>query len=212
MATDWRDERIAELEGELARKDAELAARDVRTAQLEAQVAELTKQVAELIEIVGRNSRNSHLPPSTNPPGTRGGQGKGKPGKRKRGGQPGHGGSHRVLLAPERVDEFVDLYPSHCEGCARELPQVADPCAKRFQQTEMPPVRPHTKEWRCHEVGCPSCGHRTRAPYDATQIPASAFGPRLMALIALVTGVYHLCLQHSRAEQRGVAEVIGRQK
>jgi transposase len=192
VATDWRDERIAELEGELARKDAELAARDVRTAQLEAQVAELTKQVAELIEIVGRNSRNSHLPPSTDPPGTRGGQGKGKPGKRKRGGQPGHGGSHRVLLAPERVDEFVDLYPSHCEGCARELPQVADPCAKRFQQTEMPPVRPHTKEWRCHEVGCPSCGHRTRAPYDATQIPASAFGPRLMALIALVTGVYHL--------------------
>src|ERR1019366_8505466 len=35
-------------------------------------------------------------------------------------------------------------------------------------------------------------GHRTRASYDATQIPASAFGPRLMALIALITGVYHL--------------------
>jgi transposase len=194
VATDWRDQRIAELEGELARRDAGLAARDVRIAQLEAQVAALTKQVAELLEIVGRNSRNSHLPPSTDPPGTRGGQGKekGKPGKRKRGGQPGHGGCHRVLLPPERVDEFVDLYPSHCEGCARELPEVADPCAKRFQQTEMPPVRPHTKEWRCHEVGCPSCGHRTRAPYDATQIPASAFGPRLMALIALVTGVYHL--------------------
>jgi transposase len=194
VARDWRDERIAELEGELARKDGELASRDVRIAQLEAQVAALTKQVAELLEIVGRNSRNSHLPPSTDPPGARGGQGKGKgtPGKRKRGGQPGHGGSYRVLLPPEQVDQFVDLYPSHCEGCARELPEVADPCPKRFQQTEMPPVRPHTKEWRCHEVGCPRCGHRTRAPYDATQIPASAFGPRLMALIALVTGVYHL--------------------
>ena len=154
MAPDWRDDRIAELEGELARKDAELAARDVRIAQLETQVATLSKQVAELLEIVGRNSRNSHLPPSTDPPGTRGGQGKeDKPGKRKRGGQPGHGGSHRVLLPPERVDEFVDLYPSHCEGCARELPEVADPRAKRFQQTEMPPVRPqefgiHKASWQ----------------------------------------------------------------
>jgi hypothetical protein len=30
VAADWRDERIAELEGELARKDAELAARGIR--------------------------------------------------------------------------------------------------------------------------------------------------------------------------------------
>ena len=187
VAADWRDDRIAELEGALA-------AREARIVQLEAQVAALTKQVAELLEIVGRNSRNSHLPPSTDPPGTRGEQGKdkGKPGQRKRGGQPGHGGSHRALVSPEQVDEVVDLYPSYCEGCAGELPKVPDPCPRRFQQTEMPPVRPHTKEWRCHEVGCPSCGHRTRAPYDATQIPASAFGPRLMALIALMTGVYHL--------------------
>jgi transposase len=187
VSADWRDERIAELE-------AELSARDVRIGELESQVAALTKQVAELLEVIGRNSRNSHLPPSTDPPGTRGGQGtgKGKPGQRKRGGQPGHGGSHRVLLPPEQVDEVVDFYPSHCEGCAGVLPKVPDSSPKRFQQTEMPPVRPHTKEWRCHEVGCPSCGHRTRAPYDATQIPASAFGPRLMALIALVTGVYHL--------------------
>jgi len=74
VATDWRDERIAELECELARKGAELAARDARIAQLEAQVAALTKQVAELLEIVGRNSRNSPLPPSTDPPGTRGGR------------------------------------------------------------------------------------------------------------------------------------------
>ena len=111
MSTDWRDERIAELEGDLARKDAELAVRDVRIAQLEAQVAALTKQVSELLEIVGRNSRNSHLPPSTDPPGT--------PDapfplpcapRERRGGQPGHGGSHRALLPPERVDEFVDLY------------------------------------------------------------------------------------------------------
>ena len=200
MAADWRDERIAELEAESARKDVELAARDARIAVLEGQVATLTahvaaltKQVADLKEKLGRNSRNSHLPPSSDGPGMRGasGQGKGQPGTRKRGGQPGHGGSRRKLLPPEQVDEVVDLYPADCDGCARELPEVPDTCANRYQQTEVPPIKPHTKEWRCHEVTCPGAAQDARAVRRET-IPASPFGPRLMALIAIVTGVYHV--------------------
>ena len=208
VAADWRDERIAELEAEGARKDARISEleadvvrKDAQIAQLEgqvatltAQVAALTKQVAELMERLGRNSRNSHMPPSSDPPGTRGssGQGKDKQGGRKRGGQPGHGGSRRTLLPPDQVDEVVDVFPSHCEGCADELPQVRDPEAHRYQQVEMPPIKPHTKEWRCHEVACPKCRHKTRATYDAAKIPASPFGPRLMAMIAFLTGVYHV--------------------
>ena len=84
------------------------------------------------------------------------------------------------------------MFPSHCEGCADELPQVRDPEAHRYQQVEMPPIKPHTKEWRCHEVACPKCRHKTRATYDAAKIPASPFGPRLMAMIAFLTGVYHV--------------------
>jgi len=201
VAADWRVERIAELEAESARKDVELAARDVRIAELEghvatltSQVAVLTKQVAELMEKLGRNSRNSHLPPSSDGPGRRGpsGEGKGKPGARKRGGQPGHGGSSRALLPPDEVDNIVDLFPSHCDGCAGELPAVQDREPHRYQQVEVPPIKPHTTEWRCHEVACPKCRHKTRAPYDPETIPASPFGPRLMALIAFLTGVYHV--------------------
>jgi transposase len=207
VAMDWRDERIAELEAEGARKDAriaeletQVAQKDARIAELEGQVATLTsqvavlaKQVAELMEKLGRNSRNSHLPPSTDPPGTRGQSGKGQgSGNRKRGGQPGHGGSRRTLLPPEQVDEFVDLFPPYCEGCAEELPEVQDPDAHRYQQVELPPIRPHTTEWRCHEVACRKCRTKTRAAYDLGRIPASPFGPRLMALIAFLTGVYHV--------------------
>ncbi len=200
VVADWRDERIAELEAESARKDVALVARDARIAELEgqvatltAQVAVLTKQVAELMEKLGCNSRNSHLPPSSDGPGQRGasGQGKGHQGTRKRGGQPGHGGSRRTLLPLDEVDEVVDLFPSHCDGCARELPEVHDREAHRYQQVDVPPIKPHTKEWRCHEVTCPKCSCKTRAPYDVT-IPASPFGPRLMALIAFLTGVYHV--------------------
>jgi transposase len=201
VAADWRGERIAELEAEVARKDGELAVRDARIAELEGQVATLTahvaaltKQVAALMEKLGRNSSNSHLPPSSDGPGRRGatGEGKGKPGARKPGGQPGHGGSRRTLLPPDEVDEIIDVFPSHCDSCARELPEVRDSEAQRYQQVEVPPIKPHTKEWRCHEVTCPKCRHKTRVPFDPEIIPASPFGPRLMALIAFLTGVYHV--------------------
>jgi transposase len=72
------------------------------------------------------------------------------------------------------------------------LPRVPDPSAKRYQQTEVPPIEPFTTEWRRHEVTCPCCKYRTRAPYVDGEIPASPFGPLLMAIVALLTGVYHL--------------------
>lgn len=187
MTRDWRDDRIEELE-------AELVARDARIAELEEQVASLMKQVAELAAKLGQNSRNSHLPPSSDSPEERrqrGGKHRSK-GERKRGGQPGHQGAQRELLPPEKVNKFVDLFPSHCENCWKPLPRVPDAAAKRYQQTEVPPIEPHTTEWRRHEVACPCCRYRTRAAYDEGKIPASPFGPRLMAIMALITGVYHL--------------------
>lgn len=197
---DGRDERIADLEVRLAAKDVRLAAKDARIAELEQQVATLmeqvvalTKQVAVLTEKLGQNSRNSHLPPSSDPPGSKRGKGKQKSqGKRKRGGQKGHKGNRRELLPEAAVDEFIEFFPPQCENCWEPLPQVPDPSAKRYQMTEVPPVKPHTTEYRRHEVKCPDCGFKTRAVYDEEKIPASPFGPRLMSIVALLTGVYHV--------------------
>ena len=44
-------------------------------------------------------------------------------------------------------------------------------------------------EYRRHSVTC-ACGYTTLAKID--DVPASPFGPRLMSLVALLTGVYHL--------------------
>jgi transposase len=204
VTTDWRDARIAELEAEVAARDeriAEVAKLEARVAEQQARIVEqderiakLEAMVAELTERLGQNSRNSHLPPSSDSPAARRGRKdkKKSQGQRKRGGQQGHQGAHRELLPPEKVSKFVDLFPSQCENCWATLPQVPDPSAKRYQQTEVPPIEPHTTEWRRHEVQCGSCGFKTRAAYDETKIPASAFGPRLMAIMALLTGVYHL--------------------
>jgi len=197
VAQDWRDERIAELEAELAARDgriAELEAEVARLRPLEQQVAELMKRVAELTDQLGRNSSNSHLPPSSDSPEERKRRrNKAKKDKqRKRGGQQGHTGAHRELLPPDKVSKFVDLFPAECENCWEPLPRVADLSATRHQQTEVPPIEPHTTEWRRHQIACPCCGYKTRAAYDASQIPALPFGPRLTAIMALMTGVYHL--------------------
>ena len=193
MASDWRDERIAELE-------TQLRARDERIAQLEQQIAELVKQAAELAGKLGLNSQNSHLPPSSDSPEERRkrrNKNKAKRKDRKRGAQKGHAGAHRELLPPEKVNKFVDLYPSECENCWNALPRIPDASAIRHQHTEAPPIEPYTTEWRRHEVTCPHCLFKTRAALDERVIPASPFGPRLMAIAALFTGVYHLSRRKS---------------
>jgi transposase len=195
VAEDWRDQRIAE--------------QDRRIAELEQQVAELTKRVAELTELLGRNSTNSHLPPSSDSPEERRrrrNKAKKERQQRKRGGQQGHVGAHRDLVPPDKVQKFVDLFPAECENCWKPLPRVADPSATRYQQTEVPPIMPHTTEWRRHQVTCPCCGYKTRAAYDTNVIPASPFGPRLMAIMALMTGVYNL---GRRRAVEMLADIVG---
>jgi transposase len=184
--------RIAEQDAKLAEQAARIAEQDAKLAEQAARIAELTAQVAKLTELLGRNSRNSHLPPSSDGPGAATkGKLHGKFG-RKRGGQKGHRGNHRSLLPPELVNTFVDLFPPVCLGCARELPRTPDATACRYQQLDLRDHRPHVTEWRRHEVVCQRCGAATRAEYDRTQLPSFAFGPCLTAVVVLLTGAYHL--------------------
>ncbi len=195
--TDLRDQRIAELEAENAAQRAEIA-------QLKATVAELTQLVLTLKEQLNRSSGNSSKPPSSDTPSQRSERrGKGKSG-RGRGGQPGHSGSSRALVPAERVDEFKNLFPSECENCWVALPQTPDPSAQRFQTLELPQPKAHVTEWLQHGVECQQCHHKTWA--STAPIPVSPFGPRMSAVIGLLTGVYHLS---RRAAVSVLSDVVG---
>jgi len=185
--------RIAQLEAEWDAERSRSQRLEQQIGELLEQITALTQRVAELTERLGQNSRNSHLPPSSDPPGTAGKGGGQRPkSDRPRGGQRGHRGSRRELVAADKVDDVVDLYPAECENCWAALPEQPDPAAKRYQWIEVPPLRPYIKETRRHAVTCPCCGYKTRAAYSEQEIPASPFGPRLMGMIALLTGVYHV--------------------
>ena len=198
-STQTSDPRIAALEAQIAEQQAQIAEQQahmveqqVHMVEQQAQIAVLTAQLAKLTEQQNRNSKNSHLPPSSDGPGSGAkGKARGKRG-RKRGGQKGHRGCHREHLPPERVDRFVDLFPPVCLCCGHRLPRVLDADAIRYQQLDLRDHRPHLTEWRRHEVACERCGGYTRAEYDRSQIPELAFGPCLAAVVVLLTGAYHL--------------------
>lgn len=178
-------------------RDQRIAEQQRRIEQLEREVTELKQLVAKLMAQLGQNSRNSHLPPSSDGPAGRPPEKKPPRGdaKKKRGGQPGHEGHKRELLPVEKVNKVVELYPGECENCWAALPEVRDENATRYQVTEMPPVQPHTTEFRRNAVACGCCGYTTLAKVD--QVPASPFGPQLMSLITLLTGVYHISRRHT---------------
>ena len=97
-----------------------------------------------------------------------------------------------MLLSPDQIDEVVNLFPPECESCWNALPQTLDPRARRHQHVELRPLSAHRTEYRRHAVVCPHCEYKTRAAYDEDVIPRSAFGPRLMSVVVMLTGVYHL--------------------
>ena len=71
--------------------------------QLRSQLTALATELASLRERIGRSSRNSSKPPSSDGPGFNSPERR-KGSGRKRGGQPGHPGSGPELLPIERVD------------------------------------------------------------------------------------------------------------
>lgn len=176
-------------------------------AVLWAELVRLRERVAELEARLGQNSANSSRPPSSDlpsapPPAKR------APSERKRGGQPGHTAHQRLLVPPERVDHVVDHWPAVCRHCQAALPPapnlvVAD--AVTHQVTELPPVQAEVTEHRLQRLRCPCCGEETRATLPPA-VPSGAFGPRLQATVALLTGRYHLS---RRAVVAICTEVLG---
>jgi transposase len=104
------------------------------------------------------------------------------------------------------VDKVVNLFPPMCLGCGHALREELDAAPCRYQQLELRDHRLDVTEWRCHEVECERCGAATQAKYNRTKIPSSVFGPCLTAVVALLTGAYHLS---RRKTQRLLSELLG---
>lgn len=165
--------------------------------QLESENAELRAQLRQ-------NSRNSSKPPSSDPPETPGK--KLEPTGRKPGGQPGHKGTKRELVAPEKVDQFVFVSaPETCGGCAGSLVREEGRIGRSHQVVELPRVVPHVTQYDLGTGYCACCNAWTTAALPEG-VPQGMFGPRLTAFVALCTGKYRLS---KRVAQELLADVLG---
>ena len=149
-----------------------------------AEITALRERVDEHDRLLKRDSTNSSLAPSNDPPLTRQQrrarerERAKREGRKQRGGQPGHEGKTRGLAAPERVDDHVDHVPVSC-GCGRRFDgseeRVGVPVFRRSGSCRRSSAL--VIEHRLHRLLCPECGTAVLAEGDG--VSASAFGPRL---------------------------------
>jgi transposase len=168
---------------------------DRMIAEQKAQIAELVARLAELERRLNRHSGNSSMPPSSDvfvrpekPKAVKSG--------RKRGKQPGAGGSGLALVGDP--DRLVDVFPPACGGCGVGFAglEAADSSGfTRRQCHDVPAVTVEVTETRWHEVRC-GCGHVTAAQVGAGVPDVPVYGPGLRAL-----AVYLLVFQHVPVER-----------
>lgn len=178
--------------------------------ELRTENAVLRDQIEELERRAGRDSGNSSMPPSSDPPASRAERRRKareayKRSMRKSGGQPGHRGKSREPVAPERVNKRVEHLPDCCD-CGHVFDgseeRVGDPVV--HQQYELPVIVPLVFEHARLRLRCPACEQATLASLSAGA--GSGFGPRCDARIAMLAGVFRLSRDQVR---QTLVEVFG---
>src|SRR6266566_3330919 len=165
------EERIAQLELELAREQAKTARVEAELARERAENASLRQQMeqlwARLREVEGRlakDSHNSSKPPSSDGPGRQPRSQRTRSGK-KTGGQPEHPG--RTLMQVAQPDEIVSHRPAACVHCQQPLEKVPGRVKERRQVHDLPAVRVVVQEHQVEEVWCPACQGRNEGSFPS---------------------------------------------
>jgi transposase len=142
-------------------------------------IAQLQQRIQVLEEREGKDSHNSHLPPSSDrfvrqPRSLRKKSGK------KAGGQPGHEGT--TLRWQACPDEVIVHPVTHCTSCQQDLQALPALQVERRQVVDVPSPQLWVAEHQAEQKQCPACHHITVASFPAEVAAPLQYGPRLGAM------------------------------
>ncbi len=163
--------------------EAELAATQTKLRKMEELLQLALERISKLEEQLNKTSKNSSKPPSTDQkPNTADKKNK----KRK-----SHKGRARTPYSQDRVNHRVSCKRKCCPHCnSNKLEQLSE-TPFSWQQVELPEIQAIVTQFDCLRYKCKDCNRRSMGKLPEG-IPFSAFGPKLMAFVACLTGRFHL--------------------
>ncbi|NIA16566.1 MAG: transposase, partial [Nitrospiraceae bacterium] len=151
---------------------------------MEKENAALRKRIEELERLLGMNSRNSSMPPSSDGPNAPAQSQKLR--RRKRGARKGHEPHLRELAPPEKVTRRIELKVKECV-CGGRCLELCEQEPWRHQIVDIPPIVPEVTEYVQYAHQCKDCGEFVYVPLP-DDVKRTHFGPGVLALVAIMTG------------------------
>jgi transposase len=171
---------LARAKATLAHKTAQLLEQQQLNHQLRCRIRELEREIERGPAPVERDSHNSSLPPSLDPPWKKTPRThslRQQTGRRV-GGQPGHRGS--TLRRADSPDEVVTHAAQTCPGCGSSLHGADAITSERRQVFDLPVVRLCVTEHRRETRRCPKCATQARGEFPAEVCAPTQYGPRVL--------------------------------
>lgn len=168
----------------LARQSQELLEQRQLNHQLLRRIRELEREIERGTPLVARDSHNSSLPPSLDPPWQKVKRTSSlrKKSGRSPGGQPGHRGA--TLKQTAHPDQVITHAPEACPDCGASLHEAEVVDTSRRQVFDFPPVRLLVTEHRAETRRCTACGAEARGDFPSGLRAPVQYGGAVLARAA----------------------------
>jgi transposase len=170
----------------------------VQVTELAQQLAKQSELLQELQARLGKNSRNSSKPPSSDGYSkVRRTESLRKSGVKPNGGQPGHEG--QTLMASEHPDRVESREVPSCVHCQASLADIESVGYEERQVFDIPAMRIEVTAYRAEIKVCPACGRVSKGTFPETVPQAVQYGPAVNTWASYFTNQHHLPVERTTA-------------